>query len=512
MGWQMTKLRVTLLALLAALSFGLNLRAESTDAPPAAQSAAIVPLTGEIDDYSKQDFIHRFDQAKALGAKVIIVDIDSPGGLVPSSMELSRYLKRQDGIRTVAFVKEKAYSGAAMVAVACKEIWMAPNSPLGDCAPIIFNHDGSLKSLGDTERAKEEGPVVDEFLDSARRNGYDPLLLSAMVSLRNSIFVVTNDKGTLRVVNQTDYDALTKEGTWKLAPNFENVDGSGKLVTVYPKEAIALGLARGEAFSAHDVAAKRGDPIVADLTPGAGEKLIEFLNHPFVRMILLTVFLQSLYIVLHAPGHGAAEAVATVSLGLLLGVPLLTGYAQWWEVAVIFGGLALCAFEIFVFPGHFVSLILGTLMVVFGLVMTFTGKEPTGLPGWLPSLQSTWHGVQNGLLAVLGAMICWFFLSMWLRRYLPRIPYFNKLILTATTGNIAELARPGERSTIEPWPFVGTVGIAKTDLRPGGSVEFPYADSSRPTAVVSASGFVNRGSKVVVEEIQGSSVRVRVVA
>jgi len=249
--------------------------------------------------------------------------------------------------------------------------------------------------------------------------------------------------------------------------------------------------------------------LIADLTAGTGEKLVDFLNNPLVRMILLTIFLQSLYIAIHAPGHGAAEAVGLTSLALLLGVPLLTGYAQWWEIAVIFVGLGLCAFEIFVFPGHFVSLILGSLMVVSGLVLTFAGREPTGIPGWLPSMQQTWHGLQNGLLAVVGALVCWIFLSMWLRRYLPNIPYFNKLILTSTTGNVATLPPPGERVRHDLWPFVGTVGVAATDLLPGGSVEFPYGNATRPAAVVSANGFVPAGAKVVVEDIQGSSVRVR---
>src|SRR5579884_1266218 len=59
------------------------------------QSAAIVSLVGEIDDYSQRDLIHRFERARATGAKVILVEIDSPGGLVTSSMEISRFLKRQ---------------------------------------------------------------------------------------------------------------------------------------------------------------------------------------------------------------------------------------------------------------------------------------------------------------------------------------------------------------------------------------------------------------------------------
>jgi membrane-bound serine protease (ClpP class) len=485
--------------------------AEQTTQSPGGQPAAIVSLVGEIDDYSRDDLIRRFERAKAMGAKVVIISIDSPGGMVTSSMEISRYLKRQDRVRTIAYVNEEAYSGAAMVAVACKEIWMAPHAPLGDCAPIVRGA-GGLEPVPETERAKMESPVVDEFLDSARQNGYNPLLLAAMVSLKNTIYVVKNEKGEVRVVNPDDFKKLTESNEWKLDTDFDNINGPGKLATVRPEQAVTLGLAKGIAPSATALVNQLGDPLIADFSPGTGEKLIEFLNNAFVRMILLTIFLQSLYIAIHAPGHGAAEATALVSLSVLLGIPLLTGYAQWWEIAVIFVGLGLCAFEIFVFPGHFVSLILGTLMVVFGLVMTFVGREPTGIPGWLPSMQSTWHGIQNGLLAVLGAVVCWFFLSMWLRRYLPNIPYFNKLILTATAGNTAALPAPGDKVRQDSWPFVGTIGMAATDLRPGGAAEFPYADATRSTPVVSADGYVPQGAKVVVEDIQGSSVRVRIVA
>ena len=148
---------------------------------------------------------------------------------------------------------------------------------------------------------------------------------------------------------------------------FDNpIDGPKTLLTVYPDEAVALGLVKGKVASAQTLASQQGFQLVADLTPGYGEKLVELLNNSIIRSLLLLIFLQSLYIALNAPGHGAAEAVAVVSLGLLIGVPLLTGYAQWWEVALIFLGLrGSCAFEIFVFPGYMVSLIVGTIMLLF---------------------------------------------------------------------------------------------------------------------------------------------------
>ena len=481
---------------------------EIVASPLATEAAAVVPLVGQIDDYSRDDLLRRFERARAAGAKIILIEIDSPGGLVTSSMEISRFLKRQSDVHTIAFVKDKAYSGAAMVAVACNEIVMGPEAVIGDCAPIIFDRGGQLQPLPEVERAKEESPVVDEFLDSARHNGYDPLLLRAMVSLRDPVRVFHNSSGQLRVIDQVQEQSLTSAGQWSAAPGYENVGGPHALVTLRSDQAVALGLAKAMASNVHALAAERGYTIVADLTPGTGEKIIELLNSPFLRFILLTIFLQSLYISLHAPGHGAAEAVAVTALGVLVGVPLLTGYAQWWEIAFIFIGLALCAFEIFVFPGHMVSLIVGTLMVLIGLVSTFVGKEPTGTPGWLPSLQQTWTGLQTGLSVVVASMASTVLLSLWLRRFLPAIPYFNKLILNATTGD-TEALKTIPRPQKENWPFLGTKGRAATDLRPGGLAEFPYADSTRKASVVSASGYVPAGEELIVEEASGHRVVVR---
>ena len=510
-GWPMKSSPSVLTILLATLLCPLA-RAQEPSAARAGGPAAIISLDGQIDDYSRSDLIRRFDHAKELGARIVILDIDSPGGLVTASLDISRYLKRQDEIHTIAFVRDKAYSGGAMVAMACNEIWMAPSSTIGDCAPIIFNPVGQLEDMPASERAKAESPIVKDFEDSAKRNGYSPVLAVAMVQVERSVYFLQNDEGEKKIVDEPEYQKLIATGRWKPVPGFDNpIDGPKSLFTVYTDTAIALGLAKGKASSALGLCNSQGYRLVADLRAGYGEKLVELLNNTAVRGILLLVFLQSLYIALHAPGHGAAEAVAVVSLGLLVGIPLLTGYAQWWEVAVIFIGLGLCAFEIFVFPGHMVSLILGTVMVLFGLIMTFSGKEPTGIPGWLPGLQATWHGIQNGLLAVVSAIFGWFLLSLWLRRYLPTIPYFNKLILTATSGATASPATQPHKAP-DVWPFVGSVGVTATDLRPGGSVEFPYGDATRASAVVSLSGYISKGTKVIVEQIDGSSVRVRAIS
>lgn len=59
------------------------------------------------------------------------------------------------------------------------------------------------------------------------------------------------------------------------------------------------------------------------------------------------------------------------------------------------------------------------------------------------------------------------------------------------------------------WPPLGAAGRAVTDLRPGGSAEFADGAQTRVVSVVADSGFVPRGSTVVVRQVEGAHVVVR---
>lgn len=479
-----------------------------TTVPSAPSKAVVIPLSGEVNDYTRDDLLRRFEAAKQMGAKTVILRIDTYGGLVTAGLDISRYLRDQNDIHTIAFVKTKAISAGALIAIACDEIVMSPGAQLGDCAPIIFDTGGQIQPLPAAERAKEQSPVLADFAASARRNGYDPLVAEAMVRVETVVHVLINDKGEKRFVDDKDDAALVAQG-WKPAPGFPDpIDGPDTLLTVGPAEATLLDLSKGTADSVEQLAQQQNLTIAADLSPGAGDRIVELLGNPWIRSLLITAFIVALNIALHAPGHGAAEATAMLCLAVLLGIPMLTGYAQWWEILVILAGLALCAFEIFVFPGHGLSLALGILTFIFGMVMTFVAREP-GTPGWLPNTEQTWNGLRDGLLAVLGGIVAAIFLSAWLRRYLPSIPYFKRLILTETSGQGG--AMPTTGASADVWPFVGTVGSAVSELKPGGSARFPFGADSRIASVVSANGFVPPGKKIAVLEVHGSRIVVRAI-
>ena len=509
----------------AALTIALvapAVRAQPATSPATAPStqpsqAAVIVLGGVIDNFNRDTLFKRFEQARAIGADTVILQIDTYGGLVTAGLDISRYIKRQDDLHVIAFVDEKAISAGAMIALACDEIVMAPGALLGDCAPIALNTTGDLEPMPATERAKAESPILEDFYDSAVRNGYDPMLAQAMVSVGRVIHWMENEStGDKRFVDADGYQKLKAEGGWKPVDGARDpIDAGDTLLTVSTELATKLGFARGTASSAEDLARQRGYSVIATLAPGGGEQFIALLSSTTVRAILTTIFMLALYMAFSHPGHGMAEVAAVVALSVLVGVPLLTGYAQWWEIVAILVGLALLAVEIFIIPGFGITGFTGIALILFGLVMTFVGDEPVELPGVLPSLAGTWAALRKGLIVVVTGMACSLILWLWLQRYLPRLPYVNRLILTATVGGNATIADTGIPGAVEvvPWPAVGAVGEAVTDLKPGGAAEFrdDTIDDNRVTDVVSESGFLVKGARVVVREVRGNRIVVRAV-
>jgi len=496
------------LALCASVS-GAAAAAPST--PPAGSTpVAVVELKGTIDDYSYEQFVKRFEKARASGAKVIVVNLNTYGGLVTAGLDTSRFLKSQTDVRTVAFVGDKAISAGAMIALACDEIVMAPYALLGDCAPILSGGE----TLGGTEREKVETPIRADFTASALRNGYDPLLATSMVTLGLTVHWVEDATMTKRrFVDQAEFDRLSKDGwTHVVEPGVGNpVDGPNTLLTVDGRTAVKLGLAKAEFATLDALVAARNYQVVANLTPTWGDAAVSILGSPAARSLLIVLLFLALYTAMHTPGHGLPEAVALIALGLLVGIPLLNGYAQWWEVGLIVAGIVLLAVEMFVLPGFGVAGIAGIVALLVGLVLTFVGGDA---PGGVGKSVNWWAGLQTGLVSVVSAMGLTIVGAFFLSRYLPKVPLFGRLVLTNVAGDVERTGPlPGAPAVDHGpfWPAVGAFGDAVSELRPGGSVAFydPTIADVRVMSVISATGYVARGTKITVLDNKDNRILVR---
>jgi hypothetical protein len=105
-------------------------------------------------------------------------------------------------------------------------------------------------------------------------------------------------------------------------------------------------------------------------------------------------------------------------------------------------------------------------------------------------------------------------LAAWLSKYLPKVPFFGRLVLTTVAGDVERPEHlPGAPAVDHGpfWPAIGAFGDAVSDLRPGGSVSFYDATIAdvRVMSVISATGYVSRGTKITVLDNKDNRILVR---
>ncbi|MEM9883605.1 MAG: hypothetical protein AAF800_11875, partial [Planctomycetota bacterium] len=100
---------------------------------PSGANVAVIPVRGVIYDFTYESLQRRVDRAVNNGASVIVLEIDTYGGVVTAALDIAKYLKdpTRVPVPTVAWVNNKAYSAGIMIASACDEIVMAPASATG---------------------------------------------------------------------------------------------------------------------------------------------------------------------------------------------------------------------------------------------------------------------------------------------------------------------------------------------------------------------------------------------
>ncbi|MGD8451895.1 MAG: NfeD family protein [Phycisphaerae bacterium] len=496
--------------------------------------AVVIPIRGEISDIMRDSVSRRLDQAKADGATTVIFEMDTLGGLVTSALDICRLIKNLPAdVHTVAWVNDKAYSAGAMISVSCQQIIMSKASSIGDCAPIMVTPTGGLEEMAPTERAKMESPVLQEFRDSAIENGYDPLLLRAMVTVGEEVWWVENPETGERRFVTTEQKAellgekklFTPEGEppkWQLVEKYtiqrsggeareitakQPVDASGELLTVSQSEAAAYGLASGIASTLDEVGEQLGlqsSPAYLDIT--GWELFVMWLNSPLVRGILFAIVLIGAYIEFQSPGLILPGATAAVALVIFLAAPFAAGLADVWTFVLLGLGLILLAAEIFVIPGFGVAGILGIALIVIALIGTFVPSEPA--PGgpddapWFswPSLPGTWNALQQGIIYLSGSIIIAFIGILLVIRYLPQTAIGRRLIPPNPEHRTLTLNDPRQAVAL-----IGEVGIVTGDLRPGGQARF----GQEIVDVQSQGEYVEAGRRVQVLRHEGMRIVVR---
>lgn len=242
---------------------------------------------------------------------------------------------------------------------------------------------------------------------------------------------------------------------------------------------------------------------VARLTPSLSDGVMSALTHPFTRMILIVVFFAMMFVEMLKPGTLVAGFVSATALMLFIAPALMLGLASWWEVLAIGLGIVLLAVEVFVLPGFGVPGIVGLLLLLWGLVGTFS-PQGAGMfsAGFMQSAELS--RMLWATLMVVGSLLTAGLVVWLIVRQFGEIPLFRKLVLT-TEGDVT----PGTLASSDLQPadtFVRLLdeGTTLTKMMPAGRVEI----RGKVIDCVSDSGLLNAGEMVHVSSVSGIRIGV----
>lgn len=488
-----------LLALFFCIADAWVARAQEAPVARNYRKAVLIRFEGPITPLLEHFIYRKLDVAKEKGADLVIIEIDSPGGYVDSSLNLADRFLKLDWAHTVAYVPREALSGAAIAALGCDDIVMAPEAHLGDAGPIFQGEDALFRHAPEKIRSE----LALRVRDLAEATGRPPALAEAMVDMDLIVYRVRNkNSGVETFLSDHDIESSDAPDDWeKLQPVQESREKH--FLTVTGRRAVELGLAEGTAANREELKQRYGikDELVV-LAPTGVDTAITILNVPFITGLLLVVGLIALYVEFSAPGIGAGGIIAAMCFALFFWSKFLGGTAAWLEVVLFLLGVAFLLIEIFVTPGFGFAGITGMLLVVMSLIMA-------GQDFVIPKTTRELNATLQGVLVIVGAGFAFLIGAFGVSHYFGTVPVIGWLKLDLPKPSSDELDEQGKpKPAAEPNRFpvgVGDWGIAESPLRPAGKAIFgdAYLD------VVADGSFVDKGKQVRVIQISGNRIVVR---
>jgi membrane-bound serine protease (ClpP class) len=301
----------------------------------AGRPVVVVPITGTVDDGMAHMVQRSVDEANQEHARAIVLDVNSPGGLVEAAFSIRDALfSAQEPV--IAYVGERAYSAAALISLAANRIIMAPGASIGAAEPI----PATVKMISG---------LRGEFESTAQRNHHDSKIAGAMVDKNVDV------------------------------PQYKR---AGAILTLNTEDAVRSGIASGTAPNLDAALAQvhlENAPRTTETFTWA-ERIARFATDPVVSGLLLTLGMLGLLIEMQTL-HGIAGVIGVGALALFFGTHIYAGFSNGFVIVLAVLGLIGILWELHVVPGHGLPGILGAVALLvavlwaFGLPFVFVGIE-----------------------------------------------------------------------------------------------------------------------------------------
>jgi len=286
----------------------------------------IIPVKGVIDP-GLSNFIQRgIREAEGNKAHAIVFEINTPGGLIDASIQISESIL-DTKIPTIALVKNEAVSAGVLITISCDKVFMIYGSTIGAAEP----------------RPKEEKIVsywTSKLEGVAERKGRNKEIIAAMADADIEIpGVIEKGKLLSLTASQAKEHNIADELVDSRKEMLENMDLE--------------------------------DKNIIELTPSLAEKLAGLVTNPYISPLLLTIGFVGIITEILTLGFGLPGAVGIISLALYFGGHMLAGLAGFEALAFFLVGIVLLIIEAFI-PGFGVFGILGISGIIASILAAST--------------------------------------------------------------------------------------------------------------------------------------------
>ncbi len=384
------------------------------------------------------------------GASLIILELDTPGGLLSSALSIKNSIIESD-IPVVAYINKNALSAGALISLSCEAIYMSDGSIIGAATPVYMKGD-EIEKAGE----KEISAMRAAMRSSAERNKKNVRVAEAMVD--ETIVLTKKNDGI-------DLDDKT-------------------LLTLSAEEALKVNIADGKANSIMDIIKLRNlseNSVIKNVEEEKYDYILRFLINPVVLSALISIGIIGVYIELKTPGFGIGGVISIIAFSIFFFAQIFVGDSGFLAPAIFFLGIVLLAIEIFVIPGFGITGILGIFGIAAGIFMSF------GI-----------NNIAQATLVVFVSLISDIILIIILARFILKSKGFkNKMALETDTA--------GYHSSVSYDDLLGLEGITETLFRPSGNI---IIDGKKYDAITEGE-FINKGAKIKVILVEGNKIVVK---
>jgi membrane-bound serine protease (ClpP class) len=295
-----------------------------------------IEVDGIINPATAKFIVDSIDQATQQGAQCLIIQLDTPGGL----MESMRMIVKKELASTIPIIVYVAPSGAraasagVFVTMAANIAVMAPGTHIGAAHPVMMGGGEGKESKTMTEKIVNDTVAFIKNIAKARGRNVD----WAEKAVRKSVSITEEEAVKLNVVD------------------FISPDVRSLLAKIDGKVVKLNGITR-------TLHTKEVQPQAIQMS--WRDKLLDIISNPTIAYILLMLGIYGIFFELSSPG--------AILPGVVGGIFLILAFYALQMLPVNYAGLALILFAIILFIAE-IKVVSHGLLAVGGVISLFLGS------------------------------------------------------------------------------------------------------------------------------------------